>query len=55
MHNVLKDQAVLVLYTNDLASTPIELINRSKDTSVECVPGLAPLHGLETKQCIELL
>jgi hypothetical protein len=41
---VFKDQVVVVFYTNDLASTPIELINSLKDTSIECVRGLAPLH-----------
>ena len=40
---VFKDRAVVVFYTNDLASTPIELINSPNDTSIACVRGLAPL------------
>jgi hypothetical protein len=40
---VFKDRAIVVFYTNDLASTPIELINSPNNTSIECVKGLAPL------------
>jgi len=40
---VFEDRAIVVLYTNDLASTPIELIHSLNDTSIECVKGLALL------------